>query len=634
MRVINLAFSVRDNAGSSRDEKKSARARGLETMRHKLDDSPLINHLLAEGATLIEDEQVPEKQVQQLYGSQFRLHRGSEDDWPTALGLKAQKDRNTRLTLNSLAKNGIKHAPVTVAAHWTEEIEKIDSTRGAMDQQGFADRLSPYIWKEVQDSGFDPRMQDTFTEYCKQVWNKMAMAYVGMETPLADFNIWKAQLKSGTNSGDPLYESLTKEQWTDSYIPQLMSKLRQVASTSEFTPTDSPWDRRYYTLFGRTPNRPVHGVSALDKVIGAKINYDITAGLGGGNYPHIAWMSLEKMFVRMAEPMAEVETTIHEDFKWFDAFIGTEIAECVYNGLVESTFMSNQPDNRNLLIYLMRELTTPTFLRITPSRLLKMKAGLYSGTPVTQIFGSVVHGAYLELLRAERGVPITDYCVLSDDGMCTIDDTKAAGIRYVDKEFSDLATEIGMKISPAKSYVADLREIKTMYQPSGGDPVKRHDVGPFLQKYIQYDDPIGKSFGNVPRLITSLKGREREFERESHEMLVSLLPGLRQANRGDRSTLVGWVPDFWRTLEVLAQVRPGYPRVRELVSGVVRVYPNFWNRYDALVTASKATGDKLFDTATPRPGGASDKGTTRWLVDYLAQLRSEKESSITGRKVA
>uniref|UniRef100_A0A2V0RAM1 Uncharacterized protein n=1 Tax=viral metagenome TaxID=1070528 RepID=A0A2V0RAM1_9ZZZZ len=173
-----------------------------------------------------------------------------------------------------------------------------------------------------------------------------------------------------------------------------------------------------------------------------------------------------------------------------------------------------------------------------------------------------------------------------------------------------------------------------MYQPTGGDPVKRHDVGPFLQKYIQYDDPIGKSFGNVPRLITSLKGREREFERESHEMLVSLLPGLRQANRGDRSTLVGWVPDFWRTLEVLAQVRPGYPRVRELVSGVVRVYPNFWNRYDALVTASKATGDKLFDTATPRPGGASDKGTTRWLVDYLAQLRSEKESSITGRKVA
>ena len=84
MRVINLAFNVRDNAGSSRDEKKSARSRGLETMRHKLDDSPLINHLLAEGATLIEDEQVPDKQVQQLYGSQFVY---TEDQKMTGLPL-------------------------------------------------------------------------------------------------------------------------------------------------------------------------------------------------------------------------------------------------------------------------------------------------------------------------------------------------------------------------------------------------------------------------------------------------------------------------------------------------------------------------------------------------------------------
>ena len=321
-------------------------------------------------------------------------------------------------------------------------------------------------------------------------------------------------------------------------------------------------------------------------------------------------------------PMGSVETTIHEDFKWFDSFVGPELATCVYDGFLESGLFLGQPENRNILAFLLQKLTTPTHIRISPNALLKMKAGLYSGTPVTQLFGSVVHGAYLEILRNERGVNITDYCVLSDDGMCTFDGTKEEGIAAIEGPFVDLASEIGMKISPQKSYVADIRSKKVMFSPSTGDPVVRHDVGPFLQKYVQTDDPLDNSFGNVPRLISSLKGRERDFERESHQLLISLLPGLRQANRGDRSTLVNWVPDMHRTLEVLAQVRPGYPRVRELVRGVVNVYPNFWNRYDRLVTAAEATGGVLFDTATPRPGGASDKGTMRWLVEYLGEWRS------------
>jgi len=629
-----MAFGFTPKVGTDRDEQKVRDAKGLETIKRKLANSILSNKLLAEGAIIIENDDMPDKQVGQLYRAQVRLHNGSDEEYLTALGMKAKKDTNTRLTLNGLAKTGIKFAPPTIAEHWTDEIEKIDVSRGRMDAEGFADRLTPYIYNESTKSGFDPKMKDTFTEYCKKVWNNMAISYTAPATPLADYETWKAQLKSGTNSGDPLYESLTKEQWTNTYIPQLMPKVREIATTSELNITDSPWDRGTYTLFGRTPNRPVHGVSALEKLVGAKVNYDLTAGLGGGNYPHMAWMSLDKLFMRMARPMAEVETTIHEDFKWFDAFVGTEIATAVYDGFVESTFMRNQPENRNILMFLLRQLTTPTFIRIAPDKLLKMKAGLYSGTPVTQLFGSVVHGAYLELLRHERGVGITDYCVLSDDGMCTFDGTKAQGLRAVKNEFSDLATEIGMKISAEKSYVANIRELTTMYTPTGGDPIVRHDVGPFLQKYIQYDDPINHSFGNVPRLIASLKGRERDFERESHEQLVSLLPGLRQANRGDRSTLVEWVPDMWRTLEVLAQVRPGYPRVRELVRGIVRVYPNFWNRFDRLVDAADATGGKLFDTATPRPGGASDKGTTRWLVEYLQSERSNGRMPKTGNSTS
>lgn len=607
--------------GSDRDEIRERRDKEMETYKRKLNNSVLTNKLLAEGATIIENDDMPLKQVGQLYRAQKPLHDGVDAAYWTLLGLKAQKSAKTRLSLNSLAKQAIKFAPTTIAAHWTEEITKIDDSRGSMDADGFADRLTPYIYKEDLKSGFDSRMKDTFTEYCKIVWNKISQSYNATATPLADYETWKAQLKSGTNSGDPLYESLTKEQWTQTYIPQLMDMARTIAGTGELD-SDSVWARGVYTLFGRTPNRPVHGVSALEKMVGAKLNYDLTRGLGDGKYPHMAWMSLDRMFQRMAEPMGSVETTIHEDFKWFDSFVGQEIAQAVYDGYLESGMFRGQPENRNILKFLLQKLTDPTFIRISPNALLKMKSGLYSGTPVTQLFGSVVHGAYLEILRNERGVYITDYCVLSDDGMCTFDGTKEQGEAVVAGEFVELATQIGMKISPQKSYVADIRSKKVMYSPSDRDPVVVHDVGPFLQKYVQMDDPLDKSFGNVPRLIASLKGRERDFERESHQLLISLLPGLRQANKGDRSTLVNWVPDMHRTLEVLAQVRPGYPRVHELVRGVVNVYPNFWNRYDRLVTAAEATGGALFDTATPRPGGASDKGTMRWLVNYLGEWRS------------
>ena len=616
--------------GNKSEERREQELKESETFKRKLMNSVLTNKLLSEGATIVENDDMPRKQMGQLYRAQLPLHNGVDAEYLTLLGMKAKKDANTRLSLNKLAKLGIKHAPETIADHWTEEIEKIDVSRGSMDPDGFADRLTPYVWKEGQESGFDPAIKDEFTEFCKLVWNKIAMAYTAPPTPLSDYDTWKAQLKSGTNSGHPLYESLTKEQWTETYIPQLLPMAHTIASTSELDRTDSVWAEGTYTLFGRTPNRPVHGVSALQKMVGAKVNYDLTRGLGDGKYPHMAWMSLDLMFQRMATPMGEVECTIHEDFKWFDAFVGTEIATCVYEGFKESQFYRDQPENRNILKYLLRDLTTPTWIRISPNSILKMKAGLYSGTPVTQLFGSVVHGAYLELLRANRGVGITDYCVLSDDGMCTFEGTKEDGIKAVNNEFVGLAEEIGMKISPQKSYVAGIRDYKTMYSAADGDLVKRHDVGPFLQKYIQVDDPLGHSFGNVPRLIASLKGRERDFERESHQLLVSLLPGLRQANRGDRSTLVAWVPDLHRTLEVLAQVRPGYPRVHELVRGVISVYPNFENRFSRLVANAKATGGVLFDTATPRPGGASDKGTMRWLVEYLETYYSTGKFPRTG----
>jgi hypothetical protein len=277
------------------------------------------------------------------------------------------------------------------------------------------------------------------------------------------------------------------------------------------------------------------------------------------------------------------------------------------------------PQNRNIYDFLATELTSPTWLKFGLHLELKMRGSLYSGTPITQVFGSMIHGGFLEMSKADFGFDITDYMVLSDDGFCTFNGNAVQGQKYVDDVMIPNADRIGMILNPKKSYVADVTNRRVMYS-SDGVKIVRHDVGPFLQQFMQED--AAHAFGNVPRLIASLKGRERDFERESYQMLFQLLPNLRRSERGDRAQLAGWVQDFWRILEVTSQLRPGYPRAREFIRTVVKLYPDFWKKFDKLVTAAEASGDVLFDTATKRGGGESERGTTRWLVDYLLKVKA------------
>jgi hypothetical protein len=357
----------------------------------------------------------------------------------------------------------------------------------------------------------------------------------------------------------------------------------------------------------------------FEKMLGAKLNYDLTRGLGKDiRRSNIAWMPLDTMFERASMSMSEVECTIHEDFKRFDSYVSPDLTRATLEGLNQSTWLEDQPENRNIMEYLMADLTQDTWLRTSPFHKARMRGSLYSGTPITQVFGSIIHCGYIDMLINDFGFNCTDYMVLSDDGFCTFDGTAEEGRKYRDDVMIPVAEQIGMVLNPKKSYVADITAKKVMHNRNG-DKIVRHDVGPFLQKFPQINPD--HSFGNVPRLIRSLKGRERDFERDTHRMLFQLLPGMRLTERGDRSQIVKWVQDFWRTLEVTAQVRPGYPRAREMISTITKVYPDFWKKFDKLVTAAKASGDVLFDTASRREGGASDKGTTRWLVDYLLEAR-------------
>lgn len=606
-----------DDSGT--DSRRLQQKKERDTFFRKMDQSPLHSQMRADEWVIEIDDTVPAKQISQLYKSQLKLHYGSTDDYSTLLGQILKRDRSKNLQINKLAHDAVKFAPTIMSATMAESIPDMDVSRGSMIQPDFYERLAPYRFDNP--STWDPLIEEQYISAVIRVCNKWEKETSMIRaTPMRDFLTWKTQITSGTNSGDWLYESLTKEQWVSTYIPELMPHLATVAGGSW---SDDMRDGRttgMYTMFGRTPNRPVHAVGMFEKMLGAKLNYDLTRGLGKDvRNSNIAWMPLDTMFERASMSMSEVECTIHEDFRRFDSYVNPSLTKATLEGFQASTWLESQPENRNIMEFLMTDLTTPTWLRTSPFHKAKMRPSLYSGTPITQVFGSLMHSAYIDMLQTDFGYNCTDYLVLSDDGFCTFDGTAEEGEKYRDDVMIPVAKQLGMELNPKKSYVADITKKKVMHNDNG-EKIVRHDVGPFLQKFPQINPD--HSFGNVPRLIRSLKGRERDFERETHQMLFQLLPGMRLTERGDRSQIVKWVQDFWRTLEVTAQVRPGYPRAREMISTITKVYPDFWKKFDKLVRASEASGDVLFDTASRREGGSSDKGTTRWLVDYLLETRN------------
>lgn len=597
----------------------------LETYDRKLRSSPLMTQLRVDGWVIEDYFDVPDKQKGQLYRSQLGLHYGTTDKYNTLLGNVLERDRGKRLQINKLASDAVKHAPPISGATMNESMGDIDLSRGSMNQPDFYERLAPYragTKENPNPTTWDPTVHAPFVEAVVRVCNRLEKeTSMIVPTDLANFMEWKTQLTSGTNSGAYKWESLTKEQWVATDIPNLLEQMDRVVKgkwSDEFMDYRTPG---IYTLFGRTPNRPVHAVAMFEKAMGAKLNYDLTRSIGKAPDSRVAWMSLDTMLERMGQGMSEVESTIHEDFKRFDSYVSPELAQAIYEGFMQSDWLKSQPQNREIMKYLMYQLTNPTWLLMHGGEKALMRGSLYSGTPITQIFGSILHLAFIDMLKEEHGFNSPDHMVLSDDGFCTFDGPVSEAQAYVLEEMIPQAERIGMILNPKKSYVADITKKKVFYN-NDGEKVVRHDVGPMLQKFAQINPD--HAYGNVPRLIRSLKGRERDFERDTYQMLFQLLPGLRLTERGDRAQLQAWVQDFWRTIEVLAQVRPGYPRVREMIRTVVKIYPDFWKKFDKLVSAAQASGDVLFDTAARRGGGTSEKGTTRWLVNYLLIVRSTK----------
>jgi len=604
------------------DKEKLARKEAFYAgVAKKTVSSPLFTTLSGNGA---EFEVRPIRHRAQAFWNASKDHLlGSDEEVLTDLGKLRKRNPQPWRAAKALAKKAVDRAPTAMSAHMNESFEKMDDRRGILDVEGFADKLTAYIPgnESTMESSAKELIYNALVETFNDYGREMSMIH---PVRFSDIDIWIQQLNPNKNSGNPDYTPVSKTQAVEEYWPVMRDTLKRIVNDGDMTATQPPYSDNVYAGFHRSPNRPIHGAGIFDKLIGAFFNYHIVQGLAGGT--SIAWENLEDMFSTISEELSTAESTMHDDFKSYDGHFSLEMNLLITDAFLESNFLKGQKELRNAFEWFCRRLTDPeVYLQISPTHVMKMRPALFSGTPVTQFWGCILHDAYYRVLRDVYGMGIIGYHILSDDGMAVMEDSFRTTEKNVETIVSDFAVAIGQEVNVPKSYVADLSVTTKMHDDVD---IITHDMGPFLQFYPQMDS--ANTFGNVPRKFWSLHERERDSSEATRmTLLLQHAPSLARHKVGmDRKGLANWVSDLHRSLDVISTIRPRYPRIREVLIWFAKVYPNFWKKFQRLFTAADSD---LWDERTLMAGGTRQGGTTAWVTGFYNEWQ---EAGTPPRRVA
>ena len=575
--------------------------------------SPLFSTLSGMGAQF-EGVVIPHRQ--QAFWNATKDHLlGSAEAQLTDLGkLRATNPQPWRAA-KALARNAVNKAPGAIGEHMGESYKKMDETRGILDVEGFADKLERYLPRDIPP--IEPGVKPVIYNALVEAFNGYADAMRTISpVSVQDVNIWVQQVNPNKNSGWPDFTPVSKDQVVNDYWPVFRETIVDIVKNGNMDARLPPYTDNVYAGFHRSPDRPIHGAGIFDKLIGAFLNYHIVQGLAG-NSP-IAWENLEDLFSNIAEELSTAESTMHDDFKAYDGHFNLEMNQLMYEAFLESNFLKNAPELRNAFEWFcLRLVDEETWLQISPTHRLLMRPALFSGTPVTQFWGCILHDAFYRALRDVYGLGIIGYHILSDDGMAAMEESAATTRKNVETIVSDLARGIGQEINVPKSYVADLNITAKMHADVD---IITHDMGPFLQYYPQMDPDL--TFGNVPRKFWSLHERERDSTEATRQvLLLQHAPSLARHTVGtDRKQLAGWVADLHRSIDVISTIRPRYPRAREVLVWFAKVYPNFWKKFARLF---KAADQALWSERSLMAGGTRQAGDQRWVVDFYQRWQTD-----------
>jgi len=598
----------------------------LRSVARTTEGSPLVSGLRSHGGTVI--PRVIAHRHQAYWNATKDHVLGSDEQILTDLGKMRVKNDQPWLAAKALAKKAVSKAPPSMSQHMSNAVGKMDNPRGILDVQGFTEKLSAYGRHNISEID---------AEVAKQLFNALVITFnkygdlmkEHRAVRIEDIDIWIAQLNPNRNSGNPDYTPVTKEQAVNDYWPVMKETILDIVKNGNMDARLPPYTDNIYAGFHRSPNRPIHGAGIFDKLIGAFLNFHLVDGLAYGS--RIAWENLEDMWKGLSEAMGSAESSMHDDFDAYDNHFGPALNKLIYKAYLESSLFS---DNRELRYafewFCNRLIQEDALLQISPTHAYEMRASLFSGTPVTQLWGCVFHDAFYQLLESDYGFGIIDARVLSDDGIAIMETTASETSKLMDEIARPLAEALGHELSPAgeKSYVADLTVERKMHNDVD---IVTHDMGPFLQFYPQRD-PLN-TFGNVPRRLYSLYERERDSSDATRmAMLNQFAPSLSKAALGtDKKIMANWVGDLHRSLDVLSTIGPRYPRIREILKWYSKVYPNFWKKFLKLHGAADPA---LWDERSMMAGGTRQGAASAWVVEHFMEWKDSGVQPSMPRKIA
>lgn len=599
----------------------------ISRLRNRIDASPLANEFQQMNIPL--EEEPAEFRQFGLGRTQLSAWQGRDttDAERTIIGLeiKGRSVIGRRLKEDFeriIKKNAALNSPHKVASElYASNAKKAFDDRATLFVTRADKGLAAKFEKMFEQREIDMKVMNRLADAIAEVLEDMQRAAIqsGYYNPFTTVEPWSSQVKDA-NSGHPYYAPTSKQEMMETYWPRFSSYIFNIVNNhsptteEEFlTPAIDNAHLPISTLFTRTPNRLIQAARLLSKLMGYNLNHNLLRMLS--ELIRCSWHGLDVTFERGADSFSNANSVIYDDFDAYDLTFSKLLMELILERYRESDFLSHAPDLRKALDYLIYEVARDgNRLRVSPLHTIICPVVLPSGSPITQWLGILVHLAVYKVKEQDSPLGVTGYEVLSDDGYIAVEAGYDEAKRYVEGEWADFVSGMGMALNVDKSYVADL-DTRIYLGEMYGNEMYDHDHAAYLQKAI-FDTPI-LSRGIIERIIRSLQGTERDTsEKAMKDLLKQHITAARSVKSGDDIQKAYY--DIHRMISVLASLQPGHPLCDDLLVAVAKGFPNFEKRW---VKFRDRVDEKLFDEDVLFAGGTLKSGLTpKWVADYFDEL--------------
>jgi len=480
-----------------------------------------------------------------------------------------------------------------------------------------------YIYSESNTAPRDIPQErfEQLRPHVMKVFEVLNEAYKHADLPtIEEFDTWKAKFNSNRNSGHPYYMPISMERMEAVDYPNTRDWLYKLATSvtreqlEEIASMDpgsvKGMNDRVYTMFFRATDRLIHGIRLLWKIPGAYATACMDPLKGGSP---IAWEPLDLMADEFANALADATAVGADDLKKFDRSIAPQWFDLIYDCFLESDFLQSHNHFRNIIGALIYECSKPSKLRVSPTHTFTMSNGLWSGHPLTQFLGSIIHMVLYYWWEEKYHMKPTLRKVLSDDGIHIHNNMEPHELEdLLMGPCSEDLKSLGMEMHPDKTMVSDPND-RTYMGQFEGTSIEMIDMPFFLKRNFQPQAQV--SHGNPIGLYKSLLQTERDATDAA--IFASVEPFLKGY---DNLTLGGGPPkrlyDVARVVDVISSGGRGNPLVDDYIAYVQTTWPGFSDSGVNYLT--EKIDAKWRKTTTAYAGGTLDSGLARdWAVEAL-----------------